>query len=81
MINRINVKKRKSKVPLQHQGIYEVLFYICNDIYVSKTDRRINIRLEEHKTLVANKDLTHSKGKVEINIKERVSKDYKHTKT
>lgn len=50
----------KDKIRLEHQGVYEVPCGECEKTYIGQTNRRINVRNEEHKNAVKKKELTSS---------------------
>ena len=45
----LKIPNKKDTIPLKYQRIYEVLGGKCNKSYVRKSNKRINIKQEEHK--------------------------------
>ena len=43
------------RTPNQHQGVYEISCLECDQIYIGKTNRRVECRVSEHKVDVRNK--------------------------
>lgn len=50
----------KTKIPLENQGVYEVPCRDCEKKYIGQTNRRINVRTEEHRNAVKNNQSTSS---------------------
>jgi hypothetical protein len=54
------LRNPKDIIALEDQGVYEIPCYSCPSSYIGQTNRRINIRRDEHKNAVLNKDTTSS---------------------
>lgn len=52
------LRKEKDKIPLEAQGVYQIPCSTCEKVYVGQTNRRISVRLEEHKNAVLKKVTT-----------------------
>lgn len=46
------LRNPKDRIPLENQGVYEIFCNNCDSSYVGQTNRRISVRLEEHKHAV-----------------------------
>ena len=50
----------KTKIPLEGQGVYEIPCRDCSQSYIGQTNRRINVRRDEHANAVAKDERTSS---------------------
>lgn len=69
----------KDKIPFEDQGVYEIPCKDCEKTYIGQTNRRINVRIEEHKNSVKQKQTTSSLAQHILETGHKI--DFDNTKT
>lgn len=56
------LKNPKDKIPLEEQGVYEILCGSCDRAYIGQSNRKIGARRKEHKNAIARRQLILAVG-------------------